>query len=89
MNICRGQNKENITLLYILWRGEEGLFTHVTLLFFIQGHTKNATCRILNLLKDGYHRRENFTYEELLKILDKKTQIKVIIMNTEDFMDYN
>ena len=36
----------------------------------IQGHTKNAEYRLFNILKGGYHKKNIFTYEELLKTLD-------------------
>ena len=39
---CVGHNKNNITICYIPWLVYTGLFSHVTLLFFIVGHKNNA-----------------------------------------------
>ena len=35
------------------------------------------------------HNKIYFTYAELLKILDEKSQVEVKIMNPEALMDYN
>ena len=37
-----GQKKNKITICYNLWLVDTGLFSHVTLLFFIVGHKNNA-----------------------------------------------
>ena len=40
-------------------------------------------------MKNWYHNRDIFTYEELLKIIDENPQVDVTTMNPEDSMDYN
>ena len=34
-------------------------------------------------------KEKNFTYEELLKILDETPKFEVTIMNPKDFVEYN
>ena len=61
-DICAGQNKKKITILYILWMVYTGIFSCVTMLFF-QGHTNSAAYILFNLLEVEYHNRDIFTYE--------------------------
>ena len=56
---------------------------------FIQGHTKNDTYCLFDLLKGGYYKQDIFTYEELLVILDQIPQVEVTRLNPEIFMDCN
>ena len=58
---CVVKNRNKITICYILWILETGVFPLVTLLFFIRGHINNTIDNLLNLLKGGYHKRYIFT----------------------------
>ena len=84
---CTVQDKNNITIWYILWIVKTGVFSCVMLLGFIRGRTNNSVDSLFNILEGGYHKRDIFTYEELLKILDENTWVYVTKMNPEDFMD--
>ena len=64
-----------------------GVFSNLTLLFFVQWCTNNATGNIFNLFKGGYHKRYIFTYDKLFKIFDHNTQFEVAKMNPEDLME--
>ena len=44
---CRGQNKNNYMLWYLLWRVGHGLHKKISLNFMVPGHTK------INLLRIG------------------------------------
>ena len=46
---------------YILFIVDTGVFSRVTLLFFIRGHTNNTSFCLFNLFKGGYHTGDIFT----------------------------
>ena len=49
---------------------------------------KVSVDHLFNLFK-GKYKKDIFSYEYLLNILDKTPQVEVIITNPEDFMNYN
>ena len=58
---CVVQNNNKITIWYILFVVDTGVFSRVTLLFFIRGHTNNTSFCLFNLFKGGYHNGDIFT----------------------------
>jgi hypothetical protein len=53
---CIGQNKNNATMHYLLWRTLTGRQDSITLSFMISGHTKFAPDRHFGLIKRTYRR---------------------------------
>jgi hypothetical protein len=75
---CSGQNKNNTVLRLPLWLVERGYFKEVTVLFFIQGHTKNACNWMFNILKKKYHKSNTFTFSQLKERLVVEGQVKIV-----------
>jgi hypothetical protein len=53
---CIGQNKNNATIQYLMWRILQGKQHSLTLSFMVSGHTKFAPDRHFGLLKKQYRR---------------------------------
>ena len=53
---CRGQNKNNVVLWYLMWRVMEGRHKSITLSFLLAGHTKFGPDLCFDLFKQHYHK---------------------------------
>jgi hypothetical protein len=68
-----------------------GVFQRNTL-YFPYGwpdQTKNAADCLFNLLKQDYRKQNLFTFDRLVRTLDKLTLISIHPTMAEDFLDYN
>lgn len=62
---CTGQNKNKPNLWYCSWLHEVGIVKGVTLIFLIEGHTKQVNDDMFNLVKCTYHNKNLFMEQEL------------------------
>ena len=53
---CVGQNKNNATIHYLIWRVMSGRQKSIQLSFMLAGHTKFAPDRFFGLIKKVYRR---------------------------------
>lgn len=66
---CPGQNKNNMVLRIAPYLVEHKIFSQVTMLFLVAGHTKNIADRFFNLLKQVYRKAQVWgidMFEDLL-----------------------
>lgn len=92
---CAGQNKNNVVLRLPLLLVELGFFKEVEIVFFVRGHTKNACNRSFNILKQGYHNRNIYTFDSplegngsMVQVLNQNRGVTVISTRAEWFKDY-
>ncbi len=71
-----------------MWLVERRVFPRVRLFFLVKGHTKNAADRMFNLLKNSYHNKDIFTYDQLHKTLDTNQYVDVFKMQPCHFHDH-
>jgi hypothetical protein len=86
---CPGQNKNNIVLRLSNYIVERRYFKEVSCVFWMRGHTKNACDRMFNLLKMQYHRRNIYTFNQLMQTLAVQEDVRVVQVNEDDFVDYS
>ncbi len=53
------------------------------------GHTKNAADRLFNLLKQEYWKKNLFTFDKLVRTLDKLSSLTIHPTMAKDFLDYS
>ena len=85
---CGGQNKNKIVVRFLMWMVETGIFPKVTLLFLVKGHTKNACDRLFNLVKLDYHRRNTYSYDELMESVNSNSDVDAMKMEKGDMRNY-
>jgi hypothetical protein len=85
---CCGLNKNNTVLRLAAWLAQLGHFHQVNFIFLIVGHTKNATDRLFNSLKQDYHNQNVYTFDQLMEALSVSHTITVHPTMAEDFLDY-
>ena len=85
---CPGQNKNNHVLRLANYLVELGYFKEVYNIFYVRGHTKNACDRLFNLLKIRYHKRNVYTFTQLLKTCNEMIDCTVHEVHEDDFDDY-
>jgi hypothetical protein len=55
----------------------------------VVGNTKNAADRLFNLLKQEYWKQNLFTFDKLVRMLDKSLLLKIHPTMAEDFLNYS
>ena len=85
---CGGQNKNKIVVRFLMWLVENKVFPRVRLFFLVKGHTKNAADRMFNLLKNSYHNKDLFSYEQLHATLNENQYVDVFKMRPCHFHDH-
>lgn len=73
---CVGQNKNNATVHYILWRVLTGRQRTIQLSFMLAGHTKFAPDRFFGLIKKVYRRTRVDTMQCLVQVVQSSTVTK-------------
>ena len=71
-----------------MWMVETQIFPRITLFFLVKGHTKNACDCLFNLVKLQYHRKNIYTYNDLLENLNDNEDITAIKMEKEEFKEF-
>ena len=66
---CAGQNKNRMVMRFGQYLVDRGIFNEVEIIFLITGHTKNICDRRFKDLKANYHRRNIYTFDQLIKVL--------------------
>ena len=85
---CGGQTKNKHVVRFQMWLVEAGYFAKIVLLFLVKGHTKNACDRMFNLVKLGYHKKNTYTYSQLLDCMNEHDQIDVTKMEEKDMFNF-
>ena len=57
--------------------------------FFDWGQTMNACDRLFNLMKKSFHKKNSYTYKQLLSALEKHNQVNVVDFDSNKFVDWN
>ena len=86
---CSGQNKNNTVLKLAAWLMMMNYFKEVNFIFLIVGHTKNAADCLFNSLKTEYCLQNLFTFQDLLKALNRSLMVAVHPASPDFFLDYN
>jgi hypothetical protein len=66
-----------------------GYFKEIHFIFLMVGHTKNAADCLFNLLKQEYWKQNLFTFDELVRTLDKLQLLPIHPAVAEDFLNYS
>jgi hypothetical protein len=66
-----------------------GYFKELHFIFLVVGRTKNAADHLFNLLKQEYWKQNLFTFDELVRTLDKLLLLVIHPTMAEDFLDYS
>jgi hypothetical protein len=86
---CPGQNKNNYVLKIICaWLIEKVFFSKVSVVFLVEGHTKNPSDHLFNALKRFYRAQNIETFEDLIDILNQSEDIVATEVTPEDFHDW-
>ncbi|ETR66776.1 MAG: chaperonin [Candidatus Magnetoglobus multicellularis str. Araruama] len=70
---CKGQNKNNAVLHYMLYRTIAGLHDKIDWSFMLVGHTKFSPDAYFGLLKKKYRRSRIYTYRQLVDVINTST----------------
>ncbi len=66
-----------------------GYFKEIHFIFFVVGHTKNAADHLFNLLKQEYWKQNLFTFDKLVRMLDKSSLLTIHPTVVDDFLNYS
>jgi hypothetical protein len=77
---CSGQNKNNTVLKLPAW---------LMAIFLVVGHTKNASDRLFNLLKQDYWKQNLCTFDKLVRTLDKSSSLTIHPTLSKDFLNHS
>ncbi len=86
---CSGQNKINTVLKLPAWLMAMGYFKEIHFIFLMVDHTNNAADRLFNLLKQDYWKQNLFTFDKLVRKLDKVPSLTIHPTMAKDFLDYS
>jgi hypothetical protein len=86
---CSGRNKNNTVLKLPAWLMAMGYFKEICFIFLVVGHTKNAAYRLFNLPKKEYWKQNLFTFDELVRTLDKSLSLTIHPTMAKDFLNYS
>ena len=86
---CSGQNKNNTVIRLAGWLNAMNYFKEVNFIFLVVGHTKNAADCLFNCLKQENHLQNLFTFQDLLKALNRSPMVTVHPTSPVDFHDYD
>ena len=70
---CVGQNKNNCTIQYLMWRVISGLNDSIELSFMLSGHTKFSPDRFFGLFKKAFRRSSVSIITEVAAVVDLST----------------
>ena len=79
--------RKNCSFIWgMIWFVETGVFPKVTLLLYMRGHKNNATDRLFNLLKGGYHNKNIYKLQDMVEVLNYHEQVELITMKIYHFL---
>jgi hypothetical protein len=88
MENCGGQNKNNNVLPLVPNLVEMGYFRSCEFYFYIRGHTKNLYDQLFNHMKIRFHKRDVYSYKNLLEILGAQESVTILDATEDLFLDY-
>ena len=74
---CSGQNKNNTTVQYLMWRVLTGLHNTVNLHFMITGHTKFSPDACFGLVKSKFRKTPVSSLDDLARVVDDSAACNV------------
>jgi hypothetical protein len=86
---CSGQNKNNTVLKLPAWLMAMGYFKEIHFIFLLVHHTKNVADRLFNLLKQEYWKQNLFTFDKLVRTLDKLSLLTIHPTVAKNFLNYS
>jgi hypothetical protein len=86
---CSGKNKNNTVLKLPAWLMGMGYFKEIHFLFLVVGNTKNVADPLFNSLKQKYRKQNLFTFDKLVRTLDKLSLLTIHPTMVEDFLNYS
>ena len=66
-----------------------GYFKEIYFIFLVVGRTKNVADRLFNLLKQEYQKQNLFSFDKLVRMLDKLLLLTIHPTLAEDFLNYS
>jgi hypothetical protein len=66
-----------------------GYFKEIHFIFLMVGHTKKCADLLFNLFKQDYWKQNLFTFDELVRTLDKSLLLTIHPTVAKDFLDYS
>jgi hypothetical protein len=66
-----------------------GYFKEIHFIFLVVSHTKNAADHLFNSLKQEYWKQNLFTFDKLVRMLDKLLSLTIHPTMAEDFLNYS
>jgi hypothetical protein len=88
MDNCGGQNKNNNVLCLAPHLVEMGYSRSCKFEFYIRGHTKKACDRLFNQMKIRFHKRDVYSYKNLLEIIRAQYNVTIIDATEDLLLDY-
>jgi hypothetical protein len=64
-----------------------GYFKEIHFIFLMVGHTKNAADCLFNSLKQDYWKQNLFTFDKLVRTLDKSSSLTIHPTVAKDFLN--
>jgi hypothetical protein len=83
-----GQKKSNNVLRLAPHLVEMRYFRSCEFDYYIRVHTKNVGDRLFNQMKIRFHKRDVYSYKNLLEILGTQENVTIIDAKEELFLDY-
>ena len=71
-----------------LYLVEMNFFESVIICFLVKGHTKNTCDRLFNKLKEKYRKRNVFTFDQMIALMNNE-YCTVLKSSVTDFKDYD
>ena len=85
---CPGQNKNGMVIRLAMYLVEMNFFESVIICFLVKGHTKNTCDRLFNKLKEKYRKRNVFTFDQMIALMNNE-YCTVLKSSVTDFKDYD
>ena len=86
---CGGQNKNHMVLRYLLYLVEKKVYKTVEAVFLVAGHTKNVCDRLFKQLKRGFHYKNVYTMNQLIRVCNISDSITPIHCSSNNFFDWD
>ena len=86
---CGGQNKNRMVLRYLLYLVEKKVYKTVEAVFLVAGHTKNVCDCLFKQLKRGFHYKNVYTMNQLIRVCNISDSITPIHCSSNNFFNWD